>query len=82
MRIKEELKRRTHPRFHDWMDWWAMFEDEPKRPSKAKEPPATMAAPSLPFVQAMQNAENLTRQQRRKLEREQAKAFKQRSKGR
>lgn len=82
VRVKEELTRKTHPRFHDWMDWWAMFEDEPARPSKAKEPPAPLAAPSLPFVQATQNAENLSRQQRRKLEREQAKAFKQRRKGR
>jgi hypothetical protein len=80
--IKEELKRKTHPRFHDWMDWWAMFENEPARPSKAKKLPAPMTAPSLPFVQATQNAMNLTRQQRRKLEREQAKAFTQRRKGR
>jgi hypothetical protein len=82
VRIKEEIKRQTHPGFHKWMDWWAMFEDEPVRPSRAKEAPAPTAAPSLPFVQAAQNAEKLTRQQRRKLEREQAKALTQRRKGR
>lgn len=81
-RLQEELKRKTRPKFHDWMDWWAMFEKEPARPTKSKKPLAPVAAPSLPFVKATQNAENLTRQQRRRLEREQAKALTQRSKGR
>jgi hypothetical protein len=60
--------------FHGAMDWWAMFEEEPA----AKPGSSTMnvAPPVRSLAQGTQNVEDLNRQQRRKLERLQAKASK------
>jgi hypothetical protein len=73
-RLRAEMQRHMPDDFHGAMDWWAMFEEEPA----VKPGSSTLngAPPARSLAQGMQNVEDLTRQQRRKLERQQAKASK------
>lgn len=74
-RLRQEMQRHMPNDFHGAMDWWAMFREPPAaaRPSNA----ATALTPAMvSLTQGTQNVEDLTRQQRRKLERQQAKASK------
>ncbi len=75
-RLRKEMQRRMPDDFHGAMDWWAMFREQPAgKPAGT----ATAMAPSLrSLAQGTQNAENLTRQQRRKREREVVKQTKKR----
>lgn len=74
-RLRAEMQRHMPDDFHGAMDWWAMFREPPAaaRPSST----ATALTPAMvSLAQGTQNVEDLTRQQRRKLERETAKKAK------
>jgi hypothetical protein len=73
-RLRQEMQRHMPDDFHGAMDWWAMFREQPAgRPNSM----ATTMAPSVQsLAQGTQNAEDLNRQQRRKLERGVAKKAK------
>jgi hypothetical protein len=80
-RLRQEMQRHMPDDFHGAMDWWAMFREQPAgRPNSMA---ATMAPSVQWLAQGTQNAKDLNRQQRRKLERGVAKkAKKQKSKRR
>ena len=69
-RVREEMKRHVPADFHRSMSWWAMFEKEPLRVTKARKTVAPAAPPPLSFAPDNQVAAKLTRQQRRRQERE------------
>jgi hypothetical protein len=73
-RIREEMQRHAPADFHELMSWWAMFEEEPRPVIKATKPIASTAPPFLSYLPSDQVTQKLTRQQRRKQERERAKA--------
>lgn len=64
------MQRKVPTDFHRSMSWWAMFEKEPLRVTKARKPVPPVAPPTLSFVPDNQVATKLTRQQRRRQERE------------
>ena len=68
-KLREEMQRHVPADFHRLMSWWAMFDKEPLRVTKAKKPVAPVAPPALSFVPSNQVATKLTRQQRRRQER-------------
>jgi hypothetical protein len=71
-RLRQEMQRHMPDDFHGAMDWWAMFREQPAgRPNSMR---TTMAPSVQSLAQGTQNVQDLTRQQRRKLERQHAKA--------
>jgi hypothetical protein len=73
-RLRAEMQRHMPDDFHGAMDWWAMFEEEPA--AKPGTSTTNITPPVRSLAQGTQNVEDLNRQQRRKLERQQAKASK------
>ena len=70
IKLREDMQRHVPADFHRSMSWWAMFEKEPLRVTKARKTVAPAAPPPLSFVPSNQVAAKLTRQQRRRQERE------------